>query len=78
MPVHNTMTDLHNTLFAELERLTDEDVSGEDLKLEISRANAVTKVSQAILYNSQLALDVARFHDEKLGPNDTLPHYLES
>lgn len=38
----NTLVDLNNHLFAELERLSDEDLTGEELEAEISRSKALT------------------------------------
>ena len=42
--MRNTLGDLNNHLFAQLERLTDEDIKGEALKTELMRAEAVTSV----------------------------------
>ncbi len=52
----NKLTDLNNHLFAQLERLSDEDVKGEALAEEINRARAVTIVSKEIIANGQLVL----------------------
>lgn len=37
----NTLTDLNNHLFAEMERLDDDSLTGEELKQELSRAMTV-------------------------------------
>jgi len=49
--MQNTLGDLNNHLFAEIERLGDEDLKGEELEKEIMRAEAVTKVSSQIIAN---------------------------
>jgi hypothetical protein len=56
----NKFTDLHNHLFMELERLGDEDLDGEKLVSEISRADAVCKAAGQIVSNGRLVLDAAR------------------
>ena len=52
----NKLTDLNDHLFAQLERLSDEDLKGEALVQEIQRSEAVTKVSQVIVSNAGLVL----------------------
>jgi hypothetical protein len=48
--MNNTLGDLNNYLFAEIERLDDEGLRGDDLAQEISRAHAIGKVAQAISF----------------------------
>lgn len=50
----NTLGDLNNHLFAQLERLSDEDIKGEALAEEIERAKAVTSIANITLENLQL------------------------
>lgn len=47
----NKLADLNNHLFLELERLNDEDLTGEELAEEIKRAESITKISNAIISN---------------------------
>ncbi len=71
----NNLEDLHNHLFAQLERLSDETIKGDDLKEEINRAKAVTEVASSIVENGKLAITVKRL----LGDNEIrhAPSYLE-
>lgn len=55
----NKITDLNDHLFAQLERLSDEDVTGDKLAEEINRAKAVAAVSQQILGAANVTLKAA-------------------
>ncbi|MCK4789230.1 MAG: hypothetical protein KAV87_36140 [Desulfobacteraceae bacterium] len=52
----NKLGDLNDHLFAEIERLGDEDLSGEALTQEIARARAVSNVASHIINNANLVL----------------------
>ena len=54
----NKLSDLNNHLFAELERLGDEEIKGEDLEFEVKRAKAVTDVANRVIDNARLAKEV--------------------
>jgi len=66
----NTLTDLNNHLFAQLERLSDEDLTGEKLQEEISRAKAVGDIAATIISNGSLVLKAKTFMHE-YGAGDT-------
>lgn len=57
----NTLSDLNNHLFACLERLNDENISEDDLKKEIKRANAVSTVASNIVANANIQLQAIRY-----------------
>lgn len=57
----NTLTDLNNHLFSQLERLGDEDLKGEELQDEIERAKAITVISTQIISTGSLALKAKTF-----------------
>lgn len=67
----NKLEDLNNHLFAQLERLGDEDVKGEALQEEISRAKAVANIATQIVQNGSLALKAMTFQHEYLDYGDT-------
>lgn len=60
----NKLTDLNNHLFAQLERLSDEDLSAEDLEREISRTDAIVDVFDTIVRNAGLQLKAAKLYAE--------------
>ncbi|MBE7359897.1 hypothetical protein ACP2Y3_03450 [Staphylococcus epidermidis] len=73
----NTLNDLNNHLFAQLERLSDEDLKGEELQEELSRSKAVSDVAKNIVSNGNLILQAHKFKDERMDANNHLPELLE-
>lgn len=56
----NKLSDLNNHLFAQLERLSDEQLKGSALKEEIERSKAIKLVSQEIISAGSLALEAQK------------------
>lgn len=57
----NKLSDLQNYLFEQLDRLSNDDLKGEELNAEIKRSQAITNTAQAIINNSQNVLNAAKF-----------------
>lgn len=74
----NTLVDLNNHLFEQLERLNDEELNGEELEKEIKRAKAMTCVSSQIISNAALGLDAEKLKVEYGGRDVHLPAMLEN
>jgi hypothetical protein len=53
----NQLIDLNNHLFAQLERVNEENISAEKLASEIERSKAITCLAKEIIGNARLALD---------------------
>lgn len=60
----NKLIDLNNHLFAELERLSDEDLKGEELKEELKRARAVKDIGSVIVKNANVMLQGQKFIEQ--------------
>lgn len=60
----NKLADLNNHLFAQLERLGDEDLSGDQMADEVKRAAAIVDVSDQITSNAELQLKAAKLFAE--------------
>jgi len=73
----NTLGDLHNHLFAQLERLSDEDIKGEQLKEEIKRSHAINQVATQIIKNGHLVLSAKRLDDDRMDAETKIPKMLE-
>ena len=71
----NTLADLNNHLFAQLERLGDEDLQPQELENEIERAKAIAMVSSQIIANGNLVLKAKQLKYET--DNEKLPPMLE-
>ncbi|MCP4064676.1 MAG: hypothetical protein GY740_15700 [Gammaproteobacteria bacterium] len=71
----NKLTDLNNHLFAQLERLNDEELKGDKLQEEIDRSKAITGVSKEVVSNARLVLDAEK-HKREYGLTDG-PKLLE-
>ncbi|MFY0628714.1 MAG: hypothetical protein JXR07_20645 [Reichenbachiella sp.] len=72
----NKLTDLNNHLFAQIERLGEDDMTEEKLKLEIDRSRSISEVSAQIIDNAKLQLQGAKFLHEVSQEGKSLPESL--
>ena len=74
----NTLMDLNNYLFEQIERLQDDGLSDEDFEKELQRADAMVKVSEKIISNGELAFKTMKHMDEYgYGQTRKVPQMLE-
>ena len=74
--MQNKMSDMHNILMQELERLNDESLTGDALKEEIERSKAISSVAQSAINNGNLALSTAKFLDDQLSERPLVPSFM--
>lgn len=75
-PMKTTLADLHEILFEQLERVSNEDLSDEDLAKEIKRGQAISNLAAQIIQNGNLAIK-AMHSKMNIPANETLPAFLD-
>lgn len=63
----NKITDLNNHLFAQLERLGQEELTAEQIEVEIKRTDAIVAVSEQLIRSATVSLGVAKLVAEHGG-----------
>lgn len=63
----NTPMDLNAVLFAQLERLSNPNLKGDDLGAEIQKAEAIEKISEQVIKNNNVRLSAAKLVAEYRG-----------
>ena len=64
MGTRTTLNDLNEYLFKEMDRLTNEDLSADELDKEIKRSDALQKIAKTVIDNGALALQAKKYLDE--------------
>jgi len=67
--VKNNLIDLNDYLFEQLDRLSNDDLTGDDLDTELKRAKAITSVATNIINSTAVILDAQKHKDEYYGSN---------
>ena len=60
----NTLADLNNYLFEQLERLNDDEITAEQLDKEIRKTDSIVRVADKIIQNGELAFKTMQHMDE--------------
>lgn len=70
----NKLTDMHNILMEQLERLNDDDL--EELQAEIKRSRAMADISAQIVDNARVHIEAAQFQADYNRETPVLPKML--
>lgn len=70
----NKMADLNDHLFAQIERLADEELTAEQIEQEVKRGGAIVAVADQILRGAALQIQAAKIlSDHGIDPTSHLP-----
>lgn len=75
-PLRSSLADLHEILFEQLERISNPDLSGEELNEEIRRGQAISNISAQIINNGNLAIKAIQSKLD-IPANENLPGFLD-
>lgn len=73
----NTLNDLNNFLFAQLERLDNEEMDSDQLANEINRTKAITLISHQVIQNANLVLEAKKLSYDRTEEDFSLPAMIE-
>lgn len=73
----NSLSDLNNILFEQIERLNDDEVMEQFSDQEIERAKAMSAVANQIIQNAALQLQAAKFMDDNALTSREMPEVLK-
>lgn len=74
---YNTLGNLNNVLFEQLDRLNDKDLKGEALREEMQRSKAIGEVAKNIINNGSLVIQAKKMIDDRMDADLKLPKMLE-
>lgn len=62
--MRNTLQDLNNHLFEQMERLNDDGLTEDELEMELKRADGMSRIAERIIANGELAFKTMKHLDE--------------
>ena len=74
--MRNTLVDLNNHLFEQLERLNDEELTDEELEKEIKRTDAMKDIAAQIIANANIVLKATELNMEYSRNEVNVPQML--
>lgn len=73
----NTLADLNNYLFEQIERLNDDSLTEEELDRELKKTDSIVKVSETIIHTGELAFRAMQHADQYgYGTQRSMPKML--
>ena len=74
----NTINDLNNILFEQIERINDDELKGETLKEQLKKAEAINRLANTLVQNGVLMLKAMEFKDAIGEVPETTPRFLSN
>lgn len=72
-----SLVDLNEYLFDELDRLSNEDLTGEELSLEVNRSNAITRIAERVIASADISMRALKMKNDAMDASFKLPRLLD-
>lgn len=73
-----TLVDVNEMLVAQMKRLSQDDISSEELEKEVKRGEALSKIGQVAVNNANLALKGQQWAEDKVDKSVGLPKMFKN
>lgn len=74
--MRNGLMDLHNYLFEQIERLNDDELTGEALQEQVCKSRQITDIGKVIVQNASLMLKARKLIDDGSMDRKDVPQIL--
>lgn len=74
----NKLSDLNNHLFSQLERLSDEELSNDDLEKEIKRQKSISEIASNLIEINRISMDAMKLISKGLIKITDLPNEIDT
>lgn len=75
----NTLNDLNNHLFEQIERISDDELTEEQFEREVQRSRTISSLAKGVVNNARVMLDAQKHRDEYYGSStrEEIPEILK-
>ena len=70
--MRNTLSDLNDVLFEQIERVNDDDLVGAELEVQLKKSRVINSIASQIIQNGNLIFKAVKYHEMEDGSTKLL------